>query len=94
IRAGEAPPDALAHACGSMTRVILATAATVAIANIAQLTARLAFLAAAGPAVSMGVIVAFFVVTTMLPATLSLAAKRGLGLPGSDRVDVYWHRMG
>ncbi|WP_242647646.1 hypothetical protein [Mycobacteroides abscessus] len=30
----------------------------------------------------------------MLPATLSLAAKRGLGLPGSDRVDVYWHRMG
>ncbi|MBB4855171.1 RND superfamily putative drug exporter [Mycobacteroides chelonae] len=94
IRAGERPPDALAHACGSMTRVILATAATVAIANIAQLTAKLAFLAAAGPAVSMGVIVAFFVVTTMLPATLSLAATRGLGLPGSDRTDVYWHRMG
>ncbi|OAT70206.1 hypothetical protein AWB85_02185 [Mycobacteroides immunogenum] len=94
IRAGETPPDALVHACGSMTRVILATAATVAIANIAQLTARLAFLAAAGPAVSMGVIVAFFVVTTMLPATLSLAAKRGLGLPGSDRAGAYWHRMG
>lgn len=94
IRAGEAPPDALAHACGSMTRVILATAATVAIANIAQLTAKLAFLAAAGPAVSMGVIVAFFVVTTLLPATLSLAAQRGLGLPGPDRAGVYWHRMG
>ncbi|WP_078307567.1 MULTISPECIES: RND family transporter [unclassified Mycobacterium] len=94
IRAGEEPPEALAHACGSMTRVILATAATVAIANIAQLTAKLAFLAAAGPAVSMGVIVAFFVVTTLLPATLSLAATRGLGLPGPDRAGVYWHRMG
>ncbi|MUM21306.1 RND family transporter [Mycobacterium sp. CBMA271] len=94
IRAGETPEDALAHACGSMTRVILATAATVAIANVAQLTAKLAFLAASGPAVSMGVIVAFFVVTTMLPATLSLAAKRGLGMPGPDRAGRYWHRMG
>lgn len=76
-----------------MTRVILATAATVAIANIAQLTARLAFLAAAGPAVSMGVIVAFFVVTTMLPATLSLAAKRDWDCPdpiGSTCIGTAW----
>lgn len=94
LRAGVSAEDALARACGAMTPVILAAAATVAITNVAQLTAKLGFLAAAGPAVSLGVVVAFVVVTTLLPATLSIAARRGLGMPGADRAGPHWHRIG
>ncbi|WP_440716952.1 MMPL family transporter, partial [Jongsikchunia kroppenstedtii] len=94
IRRGEDPAEALAHACGSMTRVILATAATVAIANLAQLTAKLKFLAASGPCVAIAIVVGFLVVTTLLPAILSVAARFGLCMPGHDRAGPYWHRMG
>ncbi|WP_418006004.1 RND family transporter [Mycobacterium sp. PDNC021] len=94
LRAGEAVDDALAHSCGSMARVILAAAATVAIANIAQLTAKLQFLAAVGPAVCIAVVVAFLVAVTLLPATLHLAARRGLCLAGTDRTRATWRRIG
>lgn len=94
IRRGEDPTDALAHACGSMTRVILATAATVAIANLAQLTAKLKFLAASGPCVAIAIVVGFLVVTTLLPAVLTVAARFGKCMPGPDRTGRYWHRVG
>lgn len=94
IRRGEDPTEALAHACGSMTRVILATAATVAIANLAQLTAKLTFLAASGPSVAIAIVVGFLVVTTLLPAVLTVAARFGKCMPGPDRTGRYWHRVG
>lgn len=94
LRAGEPPADALAHACGSMSRVILAAAATVAIANAAQLTARLTFLSAVGPSTCIAVAFAFLVATTLLPAVLTLAAKRNLAMAGPDRTRRLWHRAG
>ncbi|WP_353109342.1 MMPL family transporter [Gordonia sp. (in: high G+C Gram-positive bacteria)] len=94
LRAGEDPVEALAHAGGSMSRVILATAATVAVANLAQLTAKLDFLAAAGPAVAIAISVGFLSAITLLPAVLALAAKRGWGLARPDRSHVYWAKIG
>ncbi|MFW0789225.1 MMPL family transporter [Gordonia sp. CPCC 205333] len=94
LRSGMSQPDALAHASGSMSRVILATAATVAIANLAQLTAKLDFLAAAGPAVAISIGVGFLAAVTMLPAVLTIAARFGLGLAKPDRSGAYWKRVG
>lgn len=94
VRAGEIPVDAIAHASGSMGPVILATAATVAIANLAQLTAKLGLLAAAGPAIAIAIVIGFLVVMTMLPAVLMLAAKRGIGLPRKDITARTWRQLG
>ncbi|MGV0625535.1 RND family transporter [Mycolicibacter minnesotensis] len=94
LRAGESPDEALPRACGSMARVILAAAATVAIANVAQLTARLKALSAVGPSVCIAIIVAFSVAVTLLPAAMSLAAKRNLGLAGTERTRRLWRRAG
>ncbi|WP_245549773.1 MMPL family transporter [Gordonia effusa] len=94
LRSGMAQPDALAHACGSMSRVILATAATVAIANLAQLTAKLDFLAAAGPAVAISIGIGFLAAVTMLPAVLTIAGRFGHGLAKADKSGPYWQRVG
>lgn len=94
LRAGQDPREALAHAGGSMSRVILATAATVAVANLAQLTAKLEFLAAAGPAVAIAISIGFLSAVTLLPAVLAMAAKRGWGLARPDRSHEYWRRIG
>ncbi|MFW0788440.1 MMPL family transporter [Gordonia sp. CPCC 205333] len=93
IRAGSSPDVAIAQASGSMTRVILATAATVAIANLAQLTLRLKALAASGPAVAVAIAIGFLVTATMLPAILHLAARRGIGLPRKEAGVKHWRRM-
>lgn len=94
LRDDTKPVEALARAGGSMSRVILATAATVAVANLAQLTAELDFLAAAGPAVAVAIGIGFLTSVTLLPAVLSIASRRGLGLAKRDRTQGYWRRIG
>ncbi|GED96724.1 MMPL family transporter [Gordonia crocea] len=94
LRSGMDPPEALAKASGSMSRVIMAAAATIAIANLAQLTAKLQFLSAAGPAVAISIGVGFLASITMLPAVLALAAHFNLGLAKPDRTGAYWRRIG
>ncbi|MFW0792162.1 RND family transporter [Gordonia sp. CPCC 205333] len=94
LRLGLRPDEAIARTSGSMTRVILATAATVAIANLAQVTAKLQALAASGPAVAVAITIGFLVTVTMLPAILHLAAKRGIGFPKAALTEQLWRRIG
>jgi putative drug exporter of the RND superfamily len=94
-RRDQVPADeAVAHATASIGRVILASAATVALAFLAMLFARLSVFSGLGPACAIAVLVGFFATVTLLPPVLSLAAKRGIGEPKSDRTRRYWNRIG
>jgi putative drug exporter of the RND superfamily len=94
-RRDQVPADeAVVHATASIGRVILASAATVALAFLAMLFARLSVFSGLGPACAIAVLVGFFATVTLLPPVLSLAAKRGIGEPKSDRTRRYWNRIG
>ena len=94
-RRAQVPADqAVVHATASIGRVILASAASVALAFLAMLFARLSVFAGLGPACAIAVLVGFFATVTLLPPVLSLAAKRGIGEPKSDRTRRYWNRIG
>jgi putative drug exporter of the RND superfamily len=94
-RRDQVPADeAVVHATASIGRVILASAATVALAFMAMRFARLSVFSALGPACAIAVLVGFFATVTLLPPVLSLAAKRGIGEPKSDRTRRYWNRIG
>lgn len=80
-RAQVAPDQAVEHATASIGRVILASAATVALAFAAMVFANLA------------VLVGFVATVTLLPPVLSLAAKHGIGEPKSDRTRRYWNSV-
>ena len=93
-RRAQVPADeAVVYATASIGRVILASAATVALAFLAMLSARLSVFSGLGPACAIAVLVGFFATVTLLPPVLSLAAKRGIGEPKSDRTRRYWSRV-
>lgn len=94
IRAGEPPPEAMAHASGAISLVTLAAAGTVIIGNLAQLTATLKMLAVVGPVIAIAVTVAFLANITLAQAVLALAAKRGWGMPRKDLTHRYWRHVG
>ncbi|WP_305781202.1 MMPL family transporter [Nocardia nova] len=92
-RRGIAPEPAISHATGSIGRVILASAATVALAFAALVFAHLGAFAAIGPACTVSVLIGFLASVTVLPAILSLAAGRGLAEPRADLSRRYWNRV-
>lgn len=92
-RAQVAPDQAVEHATASIGRVILASAATVALAFAAMVFANLSVFAGMGPACAVAVLVGFVATVTLLPPVLSLAAKRGIGEPKSDRTRRYWNSV-
>ncbi|MGK2882416.1 MAG: MMPL family transporter [Mycobacterium sp.] len=92
-RAQISPDEAVEHATASIGRVILASAATVALAFAAMVFANLSVFAGMGPACAVAVLVGFVATVTLLPPVLSLAAKRGIGEPKSDRTRRYWNSV-
>jgi putative drug exporter of the RND superfamily len=91
-RHAQVPADqAVVHATASIGRVILASAATVALAFLAMVFAKLSVFAALGPACAVAVLVGFVATVTLLPPVLALAAKYGIGEPKSDRTRRYWN---
>ena len=85
-RRAQVPADeAVIHATASIGRVILASAATVALAFVAAVFARLKVLAGVGPASAIAVIVGVTATVTLLPPLLALAAKRGICEPKPER---------
>ncbi|MCT7365092.1 MAG: MMPL family transporter [Mycolicibacterium sp.] len=92
-RADIAPPQAAIYATASIGRVILASAATVALAFLAMTFAKLSVFAALGPACAVAVMVGFLATVTLLPPVLALAARRGIGDPRPDRTRRYWNRI-
>ncbi|STZ74213.1 putative RND superfamily drug exporter [Mycolicibacterium fortuitum] len=92
-RAGMSPDDSIVAATAFMGRVLLASAATVAIAFAAMHFTRLRALASIGPACSVGVMVGFAAAVTLLPPILSIAAGRGIGAPKLDVSRRYWNAL-
>lgn len=92
-RSGTAPEPAIVQACGSVGRVILASAATVALALASMVFARLSAFQGVGPACAVAVLIGFLATVTLLPPLLALAAKRGIGDPRPDLSRGYWNRI-
>lgn len=94
IRSGSTPDVAIAHANGTIGRVVLASAATVALAFLSMAFAKLSVFRTLGPACAIAIAIGFLATVTLLPAVLSFAAKHGAGLPRRDLTRRYWHRVG
>ncbi|RAV00128.1 hypothetical protein DQP56_09910 [Mycolicibacter senuensis] len=93
-RRAQVPADAaVVAATASIGRVIAASAATVALAFLAMVFARLSVFAGLGPACAVAVFVGFLATVTLLPPVLALAAKRGIGEPKPDRTRRYWNSV-
>lgn len=92
-RQGVAVDDAVVHATATIGRVILASAATVALAMLSMAFASLNIFATSGPACAIAVVVGFVATVTLLPPVLAVAARRGIGEPRTDRTRTYWNRI-
>ncbi|OBH30910.1 hypothetical protein A5692_18210 [Mycobacterium sp. E342] len=92
-RHGDNPEDAIIHACGSIGRVILASAATVALALASMVFAHLSVFQGVGPACAVAVLIGFLATVTLLPPLLALAARRGIAEPRADLSRRYWNRI-
>ncbi|KMO70989.1 RND family transporter [Mycolicibacterium chlorophenolicum] len=91
-RQGRDAEDAIVAATGSIGRVILASAATVALTFAAMAFARLSVFQGVGPACAVAVLIGFLATVTLLPPVLALAARRGVGDPRPDLSRRYWNR--
>ena len=94
VRAGDDPDQAIITATATIGRVILASAATVALAFLAMIFADLSVFATLGPACAIAVFVGFAATVTLLPVVLSWAARFGLGAPRKDLTRRHWQRVG
>lgn len=92
-RRGIAVEDAIINACGSIGRVILASAATVALALASLAFARLNAFQGVGPACGIAVLIGFLATITLLPPLLTLAAERGIAEPRAELSRRYWSRI-
>ena len=92
-RQGVAVDHAVVHATATIGRVILASAATVALALLSMTFATLNIFATSGPACAIAVLVGFVATVTLLPPVLVVAARRGIGEPRADRTRAYWNRI-
>ncbi|TDK89705.1 MMPL family transporter [Mycobacterium paragordonae] len=82
---------AVINATATIGRVILASAATVALAFLSMMFAELSVFGALGPACAIAVLVGFVATVTLFPPVLALAARRGIGEPNTDRTRSYWN---
>lgn len=94
VRAGQASDDAVRNALGSIGKVIAASAATVGVTFMAMTFARLELFATIGPALAIGIAVAFLASVTLLPAIIVLTGRRGWVAPRRDLTSRFWRRSG
>ncbi|BCI90635.1 hypothetical protein NIIDMKKI_58410 [Mycobacterium kansasii] len=87
------PDRAVVDATATIGRVILASAATVALAFLAMSFSKLSVFGALGPACAIAVFVGVAATVTLFPPVLAMAAKRGVGEPKADRTRRYWNRI-
>ncbi|WP_264060832.1 MMPL/RND family transporter [Mycolicibacterium psychrotolerans] len=94
VRAGQTSDDAIRNALGSIGKVIAASAATVGVTFMAMTFARLELFATIGPALAIGIAVAFLASVTLLPAIIVLTGRRGWVAPRRDLTSQFWRRSG
>ena len=94
IRLGMDSDRAIKNALGSIGKVIAAAAATTGITFLGMTFARLELFATIGPALAIGIAVAFLASVTLLPAIITLTGRRGWITPRRDLTTRFWRRSG
>ncbi|MCK5756257.1 MAG: MMPL family transporter [Mycobacterium sp.] len=93
-RRAQVPADqAVIHATASIGRVILASAATVALAFLAMVFGKLSVFSTLGPACAIAIVIGFLATVTLLPPVLHAASHLGWGAPRADLTRRYWNRI-
>jgi RND superfamily putative drug exporter len=92
IRSGTDSDGAVQQALSSIGKVIAASAATVAITFCGMVFARLPAFTSVGPALAVSIAIAFLAATTLLPAILVLAGRRGWVTPRGALTGRLWRR--
>lgn len=85
---------AVQRALATIGKVVAASAATVGVTLLGMGFARLGLFSTIGPALAVGIGVAFLAAVTLLPAILVLAGRRGLAAPRGERTARFWRRTG
>ncbi|MBY4576117.1 hypothetical protein ACN94_21540, partial [Gordonia paraffinivorans] len=80
-------------ATATIGRVILASAATVALAFLAMVFGQLSVFSTLGPACAIAILIGFLATVTLLPPVLLWAARFGWGAPRRDLTRKYWNRV-
>ena len=93
LRQGAPTADALVDATATIGRVILASAATVALAFLAMAFGELSVFSTLGPACAIAILIGFLATVTLLPPVLQWAARFGWGNPRRDLTRKYWNRV-
>jgi putative drug exporter of the RND superfamily len=86
--------EAVTRALVSIGKVIAASSATVGVTLLGMGFAKLGVFSTVGPALAVGIGVAFLAAVTLLPAILMLAGPHGWVAPRSERTAAFWRRAG
>lgn len=92
VRLGENPDQAVKRALAAVGKVIAASAGTVGITFLGMGFAKLGVFSTVGPALAIGIGVAFLAAVTLLPAILMVAGPRGWVAPRRERTAALWRR--
>ncbi|WP_231639447.1 MMPL/RND family transporter [Mycobacterium sp. Marseille-P9652] len=94
VRRGHDSDEAVKMALMSIGKVIAASAATVAVTFLAMVFTKLEVFSTVGPSIAVSVGVALLSATTLLPAVLVLAGRRGWIKPRRDLTTRFWRVTG
>src|SRR6478609_9329982 len=94
LRHGADSDQAVKSALSSIGKVIAASAATVGVTFLGMTFTRLELFSATGPALAIGIGVAFVAAVTLLPAIIVLTGRRRWIKPRRDLTTRFWRRSG
>ncbi len=94
LREGAGSDEAVIRAVAGIGKVIVASAATVAVTFLGMTFTRLQVFSTVGPALALSIAIAFLAAVTLLPAVLTLAGRRGWVAPRRDLTGRFWQRSG
>ncbi|MET0452558.1 MAG: RND family transporter [Mycobacterium sp.] len=94
LRLGLDSNHAVKRALSSIGKVIAASAATVGVTFLGMSFTQLELFSTIGPALAIGIGVAFVAAVTLLPAIMVLVGRRGWIKPRRDLTTRFWRRSG
>ncbi|HYJ54835.1 MAG TPA: RND family transporter [Mycobacterium sp.] len=94
LRRGADSDQAVKSALSSIGKVIAASAGTVGLTFLGMSFTQLELFSTTGPALSIGIAVAFLAAVTLLPAIIVLTGRRGWIKPRRDLTTRFWRRSG
>jgi putative drug exporter of the RND superfamily len=94
LRHGADSDQAVKSALSSIGKVIAASAATVGVTFLGMTFTRMQLFSTTGPALAIGIGVAFLAAVTLLPAIIVLTGRRRWIKPRRDLTTRFWRRSG